>query len=788
MGRRCGRGRGEGVCRLRCRGCARRSSPSAGRRGERLACDACAGLRAADRRRVSSTSTASSDRGGRPRGARRGGCRSGLRQACRGARALARRRLWPTSRYESFCQSEIARLEERADAALEDRIDADLSCGASAELVAELQELVARHPLRERLRGPAHARALPLGAPGRRARRLPDARRALVDELGIEPEPRAARAPAGDPARRTPELDLRGRGRRRRARAARWSAANASSPSSWPVSTTRLSGRGRLFLIAGEPGIGKSRLADELARPCAQRAGRRYSSGRCWEAGGAPAYWPWVQALRAYVRETDADVLRTQVGVDGADLATLLPELSELVPDLPAATAAEIEGARFRVLESVASFLQEGGVRRPLVVILDDLHAADAPSLLLLRFVAGELAGAPILIVGCYRDTEVGPLARRRVAEISREPAVHRLSLRGLSAADTSRLLELTMGDAPADGLAARVHAETAREPAVRRRDRQAARVRGLRAREAGPAPDPGGQSGRRSAGASSARSERLPRGARAGLGGRPRVRPRRDSQRPAGWTRTSCSELSTRRTRRGSSATCPGRAGGCASRTSWSATRSTTTCPPPGGCASTAHRRGARGRLLPAIRSRTWPSSPTTTCEPGAASRRRRSTTRAAPATARPRSPATRRRPGTTRARWRCSRRPARTTPSGTCELLLALGERAQPRRRTAPQAKEALRRAAALAERAGRPDQLARAALGLRRAASRGRGRAPTRPSPAARARAGRGRRGRQRRRGSGCSPGCAAARRDDAAARPPRRPRARRRSRSRGGSATR
>src|SRR6185503_1877720 len=176
-----------------------------------------------------------------------------------------------------------------------------------------------------------------------------------------------------------------------------------------------VAGRGRLVLVAGEPGIGKSRLADELAHHARDR-GARVCVGRCWEAGGAPAYWPWVQALRAYVRDVDRDALRAQLGGDGAQLATLLPELADLV-DAPAETD------RFRLLEAVATFLCQAGAARPLVIGLDDLHAADAPSLLLLRFVAAQLGGAPLLVVACYRDTEVGRELAATLADVAREPA-----------------------------------------------------------------------------------------------------------------------------------------------------------------------------------------------------------------------------------------------------------------------------------------------------------------------------------------------------------------------------
>ena len=151
----------------------------------------------------------------------------------------------------------------------------------------------------------------------------------------------------------------------------------------------------------------------------------------------------------------------------GSELTRLVPELGEPVPDLPVPAESDSGAARFRVFESVASFLRSAASAEPLALFFDDLHAADAPSLLLLRFVAAELAGAPILIVGCYRDTELGlanPLAEA-LPELRREAGVHRVSLRGLSRSDTADLLESTTGQVPSDDLAERVHAETGGNP-----------------------------------------------------------------------------------------------------------------------------------------------------------------------------------------------------------------------------------------------------------------------------------------------------------------------------------
>jgi tetratricopeptide (TPR) repeat protein len=230
-----------------------------------------------------------------------------------------------------------------------------------------------------------------------------------------------------------------------------------------PVLERALSGNAALVLIGGEPGIGKTVLADALAAHAHRRG--RVVAGRCWEAGGAPPYWPWVQALREYVRESDVHALREQIGRGGADLTAILPELGELLPDLAAPPTPESDGARFRLFDSIASFLRNAASYQPLAVFLDDVHAADVPSLLLLRFVATQIGTTPMLIVASYRDTEVGPDLAEALAELSREPAVHRVALTGLSSSDTSRLLQQVMGQAPTEDLVARVHAEAQGNP-----------------------------------------------------------------------------------------------------------------------------------------------------------------------------------------------------------------------------------------------------------------------------------------------------------------------------------
>src|SRR5919204_3609871 len=225
-------------------------------------------------------------------------------------------------------------------------------------------------------------------------------------------------------------------------------------------------GRGRLFLVVGEPGIGKSRLAEEVMRHARAR-GARVLVGRCWEAGGAPAYWPWLQALRTYVRESDQATLRAQLGAGAADLAQIVPELRERFPDLPEPAATESEGARFRLFDATAEFVRNASGQQPIVVVLDDLHAADAPSLLLLRFLARELNSMHTLVVGAYRDVDPtlrDPL-REFLAEVSREPATRRLSLRGLDESDVEQYVELTASEIASPELAATLHQGTEGNP-----------------------------------------------------------------------------------------------------------------------------------------------------------------------------------------------------------------------------------------------------------------------------------------------------------------------------------
>ncbi len=223
-----------------------------------------------------------------------------------------------------------------------------------------------------------------------------------------------------------------------------------------------VSGNGRLMLLAGEAGIGKSRLAEAVAAH-ARTQGAAVHSGWCWEDDGAPAFWPWIQVIRSYLRTSDASTLLSHMGSGAGELAQLVPDVRVRLPGLPAPPALEPAQARFRQFASVAAFLKNAAGDQPLVLILEDLHWADAPSLQLLQFLVQDLDGARLLVIATYCDDEVDNTRAPSdlLATLVRQRRVDRLRLDGMTENDVARYLELTLGECPAPSVVARLHSDT---------------------------------------------------------------------------------------------------------------------------------------------------------------------------------------------------------------------------------------------------------------------------------------------------------------------------------------
>ena len=223
-------------------------------------------------------------------------------------------------------------------------------------------------------------------------------------------------------------------------------------------------GSGRLVLLGGEPGIGKSRLADELASRARERD---YAVlwGRRWEDAGAPPYWPWVQALRTYLRSTAADSILDQLGAGVTDVAQMLPELRSLQPGLELPVEAQSDSARFQLFDSTTTFLRNAAAVQPILIVIDDLQAADTPSVLYLQFLASQLSEMRLLVVATYRDVALDHALSRAIGELTREPTTRSYLLQGLDPGAVGQFIGAATGVVPSHRAVAAVQRGTKGNP-----------------------------------------------------------------------------------------------------------------------------------------------------------------------------------------------------------------------------------------------------------------------------------------------------------------------------------
>jgi len=226
-------------------------------------------------------------------------------------------------------------------------------------------------------------------------------------------------------------------------------------------------GRGSLVLLAGEPGIGKTRLAEQVATDTAP-GDAMLLWGSAWEGDGAPPFWPWIQVLRQLLRQlpaADRDTLFDHGEPLLGEMANMLPELMRPIPAAAELAALPPEQARFRLFDAIATLLVRASQMRPLLLVLDDLHWADVPSLRLLRFLARELYSVRLLLLGAYRDVEAGPASPIEELAGALGGACYQIVLRGLGPDEVARLIAVTTGTAPDLALAAQVRERTGGNP-----------------------------------------------------------------------------------------------------------------------------------------------------------------------------------------------------------------------------------------------------------------------------------------------------------------------------------
>jgi DNA-binding SARP family transcriptional activator len=376
---------------------------------------------------------------------------------------------------EPHARPTIVKLEELRLTATEDRFDALLATGRHVEALPELEAFVGQQPSRERV-----LRQLVLAL--YRSGRAPDAlrtaadhRTVLVEEYGLDPSPQLAQLterilrqdpsldppdPAAPPA--GPGLD-RGIGDDRGIGGARATGGErATAEASALVGRARerraievvldglAQGCGASLLLAGEPGIGKTALLEELSRRARER-GVPVAWGRCLEHAGAPPFWPWLEVLRVATDHLDDDGLRDVLAGNGALVTQLVPDLATRAGTEVATAPGDPDTARFALYDAVATVLTRIAADRGLVVVVDDLHWADRSSLQLLALLATRAAAGRVLLAAAHRDaaTDRTPELEAALAAAVREPVTTTLTLPPLAGDEVAALVERTVGSEP---------------------------------------------------------------------------------------------------------------------------------------------------------------------------------------------------------------------------------------------------------------------------------------------------------------------------------------------------
>ena len=227
-----------------------------------------------------------------------------------------------------------------------------------------------------------------------------------------------------------------------------------------------LAGRGATVLVGGEPGVGKTRFTEELIREARERGGLTLV-GHCYETEGHPPFIPFVEILERTAKIAPRAAFRQALGEAAPEVAKIAPELRRVFPDIPAPLELPPDQQRRFLFNAYQAFTERAARVMPMVFVLEDLHWADEPTVLLMQHLAQHLAGWPLLIVGTYRDVELDvsrPFAKV-LESLVRERLATRISLRRLPETAVEALLAALGGPDPPAALARVVYHETEGNP-----------------------------------------------------------------------------------------------------------------------------------------------------------------------------------------------------------------------------------------------------------------------------------------------------------------------------------
>jgi class 3 adenylate cyclase/tetratricopeptide (TPR) repeat protein len=228
-----------------------------------------------------------------------------------------------------------------------------------------------------------------------------------------------------------------------------------------------LAGHGRLALVAGEPGIGKSRLLTEIGEE-AEARGMRVLIGHCIEMRGAPPYLPYAEMIEQAISNPRSPLaLREVLGDVAPEIARVVPALRRVFPDIPPPVELPAELARRYVWNSFSEFIGRAAQGQPLLLVLEDLHWADESTVLLTEYLAPLLPEMPVLVLGSYRDVEIDlqHSLTRAIGQLERRHLMERVSLRRLSFGGVREMLRTLAGQSVPEDLARVIDRETEGNP-----------------------------------------------------------------------------------------------------------------------------------------------------------------------------------------------------------------------------------------------------------------------------------------------------------------------------------
>jgi DNA-binding SARP family transcriptional activator/class 3 adenylate cyclase len=384
-----------------------------------------------------------------------------------------------------YLAAEATRLDEARLAAVEDLAEAELASGGAADALARLEPHVAEHPLRERAWGQLMVALYRLGRQAEALRAYQRLRTILGEELGIAPTPtladlearilrhdpglasavvagerlaaHAPPAPTGSPVPREsaePPVPLADR--------TPFVGRVAERAAIGAVLARARAGSGGMVLIGGEPGIGKTRLAEESAADAAG-AGMGVFAGHSYEMAGASPYVAFVEILEAALAAApDPEAFVAEILGDAApEVARLLPQLRRRFPGLPPPLDLPPTQERQYLFRCLSDVLARLAAARPTLLLLDDLQWADEPTLVFVEHLAPQLGHLPLAVIATYRDVDVGRPLAHAFEELHRRRLAQRIKLGALSPSETGEVVRVLAGQEPPVALVDGLHVAT---------------------------------------------------------------------------------------------------------------------------------------------------------------------------------------------------------------------------------------------------------------------------------------------------------------------------------------